>query len=60
MAAKVVAKSTLKNAKQRAKLVGEIQIHREMDHGNIVRFVTAFEDDEHVYIILELCENRVC
>jgi serine/threonine protein kinase len=27
-------------------------------HPNIVRFVDWFEDQEYVYIILELCENR--
>lgn len=30
-----------------------------MSHKNIVDFVEAFEDDDNVYIILELCEKTV-
>ncbi|KXS15147.1 Pkinase-domain-containing protein [Gonapodya prolifera JEL478] len=57
-AAKVVAKASLKTQKQRQKLHGEIAIHRALSHRNIVRFYEAFEDDENIYMIVELCENK--
>ncbi|KAJ3082840.1 Cell cycle serine/threonine-protein kinase cdc5/MSD2, partial [Quaeritorhiza haematococci] len=44
LAAKVIPKVTLKNDKQKQK--------------NIVKFIRVFEDDENVYMILELCENK--
>ena len=37
----------------------EIQIHQEIHHGHIVGFHTYFEDKDNVYILLELCRNRV-
>ncbi|KAJ3342186.1 DNA topoisomerase 1 [Gonapodya sp. JEL0774] len=57
-AAKVVAKCSLKSPKQKQKLQGEITVHRALMHRNIVHFYDAFEDDENIYMILELCENR--
>lgn len=30
-----------------------------MSHPNIVGFKHVFEDDDFVYMILELCENKV-
>ena len=40
-----------------AGLVREIALLREMKHDNILRFVEAFEDFEHVHIVTELCEG---
>lgn len=28
-----------------------------LEHPNVVRFLDCFEDEENVYMILELCEN---
>ena len=39
--------------------MAEITIHRSLKHENIVDYKHAFEDEENVYIILELCDNRV-
>ena len=36
----------------------EIQIHKQLDHTNVVKFEHFFEDEENVYILLELCENK--
>lgn len=36
----------------------EISIHRSVDHENIVKFYSFFEDDKFVYILLELCGKR--
>ncbi|KAF9817703.1 hypothetical protein IEO21_03252 [Rhodonia placenta] len=56
-ACKVVTKSSLKTKKAKTKLYAEIKIHRSLDHPNIVRFQECFEDDENVYMTLELCHN---
>lgn len=57
-AVKVICKASLKNEKQKQKLLAEIRIHQAMRHRHIVEFVHVFEDDAYVYLILELCENR--
>lgn len=57
LACKVVTKSSLKTKKAKTKLYAEIKIHKALDHCNIVRFVDCFEDEENVYMTLELCPN---
>lgn len=37
----------------------EICIHRSLAHKHIVKFASYFEDDDNVYILLELCRRRV-
>ncbi|KAI0941865.1 hypothetical protein AcV7_002434 [Taiwanofungus camphoratus] len=56
-ACKVVTKSSLKTKKAKTKLYAEIKIHRALEHPNIVHFEECFEDDENVYMTLELCHN---
>ncbi|KAI9008589.1 kinase-like domain-containing protein [Hyaloraphidium curvatum] len=56
-AAKCVPKKSIKSQKQKSKLLSEIRIHQALSHRNIVSFVEAFEDDDNVFIILELCER---
>ena len=58
-AVKVIPKLSLKSTKQKQKLIAEIKIHQMLYHDNIVRFKHVFEDDNNVYMILELCENGV-
>ncbi|KAI8904820.1 PLK protein kinase, partial [Gorgonomyces haynaldii] len=58
LACKVVSKPSLKSQKQRQKLLSEIKIHQSLLHPTIVQFLHVFEDDDNVYMILELCENR--
>ena len=41
-------------------LMTEINIHRGLDHPNIVKFERYFEDEAAVYLVLELCDNQVC
>ncbi|KAF9007069.1 hypothetical protein BDQ17DRAFT_1324325 [Cyathus striatus] len=38
-------------------LYAEIKIHQSLSHPNIVRFYDCFDDDENVYMILELCPS---
>ena len=37
----------------------EIKIHRSLRHVNIVKFERYFEDHDHAYILLELCNHNV-
>ena len=57
-AAKMIAKSSLKTERQRQKLVTEIKIHKSCHYPNIVAFEHNFEDNDNVYILLELCQNQ--
>lgn len=58
MAAKTVAKASIKTQKTKDKLLGEIRIHKVLKHPNIVKFIDCFEDDVNVYILLEMCSNN--
>ncbi|KAI8837245.1 kinase-like domain-containing protein [Chytriomyces cf. hyalinus JEL632] len=57
LAAKIIRKASLTSQKQKHKLFAEIKIHQMMSHPAIVGFTHVFEDDDSVYILLELCEN---
>lgn len=43
---------------QKEKMLQEINIHRSLSHPNVVRFLSFFDDNSNVYIILELCKQR--
>ncbi|KAF8638670.1 hypothetical protein AX17_002031 [Amanita inopinata Kibby_2008] len=57
LACKVVTKSSLKTKKAKTKLYAEIKIHRSLTHPNIVNFHDCFEDQDNVYMTLELCPS---
>lgn len=57
-AGKIVNKNCLQKARARQKLMFEIKIHRSLHHTNIVAFERFFEDNENLYIILEICSNQ--
>lgn len=57
-AGKIVSKSLLTKKHQKDKMAQEISIHRSLAHKHIVDFVSYFEDDDNVYILLELCSKR--
>lgn len=40
-------------------LTAEIKIHRSLHHTQIVKFEHFFEDHENVYILLEMCNQKV-
>ncbi|OCF44225.1 PLK/PLK1 protein kinase [Kwoniella heveanensis CBS 569] len=56
-AVKVVNKASIKTKKNKTKLWAEIKLHQMLTHPHIVRFDDCFEDDENVYMVLELCDN---
>ncbi|KAI9692509.1 MAG: MAPK-activated protein kinase Srk1 [Bathelium mastoideum] len=53
-AIKVVRKFEM-NSSQRANILKEVQIMRQLDHPNIVKLVDFSESRQYYYIVLELC-----
>lgn len=56
-ALKVVSKAGLTKTKAQSKLKSEIKIHRALKHEHVVRFDRYFEDDNNVYLLLDICHN---
>ena len=57
-AAKVINKQNLLSSRQKQKLITEIKIHKSVHHDQVVAFEHNFEDNENVYILLEVCKNQ--
>ncbi|XP_069689709.1 serine/threonine-protein kinase polo [Periplaneta americana] len=57
-AGKIVSKRLMTKHNQKDKLTQEIAIHRNLNHRNVVGFHGFFEDNQNVYIVLELCRRR--
>jgi len=57
-AGKIVSKTLLIKPHQKDKMAQEIAIHRELSHQHVVDFQSFFEDNNFVYIVLELCKRR--
>ncbi|KFM76688.1 Serine/threonine-protein kinase PLK2, partial [Stegodyphus mimosarum] len=58
-AGKIIPKSRLTKPHQKEKILREIDLHRQLQHKNVVRFHHFFEDEHNVYIILENCSRKV-
>lgn len=58
-AGKIVPKSLILKQHQREKMTSEIAIHKSLNHANIVGFHGFFEDDDFVFVVLEICRRRV-
>lgn len=54
VAIKVVRKFEM-NSQQRANILKEVQIMRQLDHPNIVKLIDFSESRQYYYIVLELC-----
>ncbi|XP_061576023.1 serine/threonine-protein kinase PLK1 [Cololabis saira] len=57
-AGKIVPKSLILKQHQREKMTSEIAIHKSIHHPNIVGFHGFFEDDDFVFVVLEICRRR--
>ena len=57
-AVKIIDKATMTKSSTKSKHKSEIKIHKSMSHINIVKFENYFEDNENVYILLEICKNK--
>jgi polo-like kinase 1 len=58
MAGKIMPKANFTRSRSRMKLMSEIKLHKILHHPNIVKFEHVFEDQDNVYILLELCANQ--
>lgn len=56
-AMKIIKLADLKSEKVLQKLQSEISIHSTLDHPNVVKMYTSFQNSEFVFMILELCER---
>lgn len=56
-AVKTIKKKSVKDEKQRARLNAEIDIQMKLDHPNIVKYFDSYEDNQNIYLILELCDG---
>ncbi|OHT17005.1 CAMK family protein kinase [Tritrichomonas foetus] len=43
------------DSKFKRKIMSEIEIHRNLNNENIIDFLGVFQDDDYIYITLELC-----
>jgi polo-like kinase 1 len=57
-AMKVIAKVANGKPRDINKIENEVAILAEMDHPSVARMNRFFEDEENVYIVMELCENK--
>uniref|UniRef100_A0A8C9T7X4 Serine/threonine-protein kinase PLK n=1 Tax=Scleropages formosus TaxID=113540 RepID=A0A8C9T7X4_SCLFO len=57
-AGKVVPKALLLKPHQKEKMSMEITIHKSLDHPHVVGFHGFFEDEDFVYVVLEICRRR--
>jgi polo-like kinase 1 len=57
LAIKCISKTRLTDQKVKEKLLSEVEIHRSLHHPRLVEFRGVFQDDNYVYILLELCPN---
>ncbi|MBN3306884.1 PLK1 kinase, partial [Amia calva] len=57
-AGKVVPKSMLLKPHQKEKMSMEITIHKSLNNAHVVGFHGFFEDDDFVYVVLEICRRR--
>ena len=58
-AGKIVPKSLLLKPHQKEKMSMEISIHRSLAHQHVVGFHGFFEDNDFVFVVLELCRRMV-
>jgi polo-like kinase 1 len=57
-AGKIISKKHIIKNNHKDKISQEICIHKMLKNKNIVSLHSVFEDDNFVYIVLELCQKR--
>ena len=57
-AGKIVPKSKLKENHQKERISQEILLHKSVAHTHVVKMHSYFQDQNFVYMVLELCRKR--
>ncbi|XP_076309534.1 serine/threonine-protein kinase PLK1-like isoform X2 [Tachypleus tridentatus] len=57
-AGKIIPKARLTKIHQREKILREVEVHKLLEHKNVVGFHCCFEDKDNIYIILENCPRK--
>uniref|UniRef100_A0A8C7J402 Serine/threonine-protein kinase PLK n=1 Tax=Oncorhynchus kisutch TaxID=8019 RepID=A0A8C7J402_ONCKI len=57
-AVKVIPQSRVSKPHQREKITNEIELHKTLHHKHVVKFSHHFEDQDNIYIFLELCSRK--
>lgn len=57
-AGKIIHKSRISKPHHKEKISREIELHRSLQHRNVVQFFKHFEDNENIYIMLENCARK--
>ncbi|KAM6948604.1 serine/threonine-protein kinase PLK3 [Aplochiton taeniatus] len=57
-AVKVIPQSRVSKPHQRDKITNEIELHKTLSHKHVVKFSHHFEDNDNIYIFLELCSRK--
>jgi len=57
-ACKAISKARIAKPHQQQKIANEVELHKNFNGYFIVRFYCYFEDDDNVYILLELCGRK--
>jgi serine/threonine protein kinase len=55
---KIMPKCMNGKVRSKDKIKSEVSILSQMNHPNIAKLVRCFENDQNIYIMLELCENK--
>ena len=56
-ALKKIFKSTLNEYKMVDQFIKELKIHYRLNHPNIVKLYTHFDDDYHIFLLMEYAEG---
>nr|XP_061798761.1 serine/threonine-protein kinase PLK4-like [Nerophis lumbriciformis] len=57
VAIKMIEMKFLQKAKMRQRVASEVDIHCRLKHPSILEMYSYFEDDNYVYMVLELCHH---
>ena len=56
-ALKIISKRLVQNLRMQDQLKTEVEIMKSLDHENIIRNLTNFEDSTNIYLLMELAEE---
>ena len=55
IAMKVIRKEEINTIQLRRRMINEIMVHNSISNANVVQLFTYFEDNDRVYLTMELC-----